>query len=95
MFMVPRHLKDHNSVSKQILPQRSVVAGSLNGGRLAKAVVGPALQRAQQRFEGRIMLRTFVDDAVLRVEGPERVVGDLLVESGLVLWNDLVSAGLK
>eukprot|EP00959_Pyramimonas_sp_CCMP1952_P337660 7071025-Pyramimonas_sp.AAC.1 len=69
--MAPRHLKDQNSISKQILPRRSVVAGSLNGGRLAKAFLGPILQQAQQRFEGRIMLRTFVDDTVLRVEGPE------------------------
>ena len=43
MFMAPRHLKDQNSVSKEIIPQRSVVAGSLNGGRLAKAFLGPLM----------------------------------------------------
>eukprot|EP00959_Pyramimonas_sp_CCMP1952_P221891 4638896-Pyramimonas_sp.AAC.1 len=40
------------------------------------------------------MLRTFVDDAVLRVESPESVVGDLLVEFGCALCNDFGADGL-
>ena len=64
-------------------------------GRLAKAFVGPILQRSHAEYERQIMSRTFVDDAIVRVEGTEKNVGDILVKAGGSLCADMVEADLK
>eukprot|EP00959_Pyramimonas_sp_CCMP1952_P139419 2917647-Pyramimonas_sp.AAC.1 len=58
----------HGWVSDIIDAERSIVAGSFNGGKLAKVYLGPTLQRAHVNHT-HAGLWTFVDDTVARTEG--------------------------
>ena len=82
MFLAPRHLRERKWASRSILPYRSLVAGSPHGGKLDKAMLGPVLQEAHQRYQLNVMMRTFVDDTVIRAEGTVEGVSDTLISAG-------------
>ncbi|CAK0869093.1 unnamed protein product, partial [Prorocentrum cordatum] len=82
MFPAPRYLRGRRRVSRDILPAKSLVAGSPRGGKLAKAVQGPILYDAHLRYQRSIVIRTFIDDAAIRVEGTVRSGADALIEAG-------------
>ncbi|CAK0897887.1 unnamed protein product, partial [Prorocentrum cordatum] len=95
LFLAPRHLKDRLWLSKAIQPEKSLMAGSLQSGRFAKAFMGPMPDRAHINYGLRILLRTFVDDTVVRAEGTAHEVGSLMIDSCTSLASDFVDAGLK
>ncbi|CAK0907803.1 unnamed protein product, partial [Prorocentrum cordatum] len=71
MYLAPRYLREGQWLSKAITVGKSVAAGSPHGGELVKAMLGPPLQAAHQRYQLSIMMRTFVDDTIIRTEGTE------------------------
>eukprot|EP00959_Pyramimonas_sp_CCMP1952_P067019 1399453-Pyramimonas_sp.AAC.1 len=56
--LAPRALKDRNWLSRRIQAQRGIVAGSPNGGRMAKAFLGPIMEKAHQQYGMQILLKT-------------------------------------
>jgi len=50
LFLSPRYLRMHGWVSDIIDPQRSIVAGSAHGGKLAKVYPGPILAKAHANY---------------------------------------------
>eukprot|EP00959_Pyramimonas_sp_CCMP1952_P126477 2645261-Pyramimonas_sp.AAC.1 len=94
IWLAPRALKDRSWVSHTVQAQRGTVAGSLDGGRMAKAFLGPIMERAHQRYGMQILLRTFVDHAGVRVEGTAKQTTSLTIESGAMGCDQLRQAGL-
>ena len=73
----------------------SLLAGSPHGGKLAKAMLGANMQSAHAQYWLSIMVRTFVDDAVIRAEGTVAVATDALISAGGYLGQMLQNeAGL-
>ncbi|CAK0847722.1 unnamed protein product [Prorocentrum cordatum] len=94
MHLTPRLLKERQWVSREVQPWRSILAGSPEGVRLAKAFMGPILHRAQLTKQADIGLWTFVDDTVLRSQGTEAKVEKQLIDNGAMLGECLKEAGL-
>ena len=69
LSLAPRFLKERKWLSREILPWRSLVAGSPHGAQLAKAFLGPLLHQAQLNYQARIGLWTYVDDTAVRSQG--------------------------
>eukprot|EP00959_Pyramimonas_sp_CCMP1952_P376200 7879877-Pyramimonas_sp.AAC.1 len=82
MSPAPRYLRERQWASREILPTKSLVAGSPHGGKLAKAMLGPLLHSAHLRFQHSIMMRTSIDDTIIRAKGTARAVTDTLIQAG-------------
>ena len=94
MFLAPRYLRERQWISRPITIGKSLVAGSPHGGKLAKALLGPILQRAHEKYQFSIMMKTFVDDTIIRSEGTASNVETTLVQAGTSIGHDMLSAGL-
>ena len=49
LFLAPRVLKSRTSCSELVVPERSIVAGSAHGVKLAKVFLGPILESVHER----------------------------------------------
>eukprot|EP00959_Pyramimonas_sp_CCMP1952_P159313 3331907-Pyramimonas_sp.AAC.1 len=52
-------------------------------------MLGPLLHQAHICYQHRVMIRTFVDDAVIRVEGTASHVTDTLIEAGIFVGHKM------
>jgi len=93
-FLSPRYLRMHGWVSDIIDPQRSIVAGSAHGGKLAKVYLGPILAKAHINYT-HAGLWTFVDDTVARTEGEPTQVAKDLTAVGTILCDGMTKAELR
>eukprot|EP00959_Pyramimonas_sp_CCMP1952_P385340 8076134-Pyramimonas_sp.AAC.1 len=57
IFLAPRYLKERQWISKPIKVGKSLAAGSPHGGKLAKVLLGPILQRAHDKYQFSIMMK--------------------------------------
>ena len=94
LFLSPRYLRMRGWVSDIIDPQRSIVAGSAHGGKLAKVYLGPILAKAHINYT-HAGLWTFVDDTVARTEGEPTQVARDLTAVGTILCDGMTKAELK
>ncbi|CAK0910541.1 unnamed protein product, partial [Prorocentrum cordatum] len=88
----PRHLRQRAWLGRRLQPERSVVAGSGNGGKLAQVMLGPAIARAHRACE-RAQLWTFIDDAVIRSVGTRQSVKADVYQAAVALKQGLDEAG--
>eukprot|EP00959_Pyramimonas_sp_CCMP1952_P031254 655088-Pyramimonas_sp.AAC.1 len=73
LYAGPRHLRQRAWLGRRLQPERSVVAGSVHGGKLAKVMLGPVIARAHRACE-RAQLWTLIDDTVIRSAGTRQTI---------------------
>eukprot|EP00959_Pyramimonas_sp_CCMP1952_P307111 6427635-Pyramimonas_sp.AAC.1 len=61
---------------------------------MAKAFPGPVMEKAHQQYGMQIILRTFVDDTVIRVEGAAKQTTSTTITAGATVCEQLQQVGL-
>eukprot|EP00959_Pyramimonas_sp_CCMP1952_P145411 3044340-Pyramimonas_sp.AAC.1 len=87
----PRHLRQRAWLGRGLQPERSVVAGSVHGGKLAKVMLGPVIARAHRACE-RAQLWAFIDDAVIRSVDTRQTVKADMYKAAVALKQGLDEA---
>eukprot|EP00959_Pyramimonas_sp_CCMP1952_P087298 1826405-Pyramimonas_sp.AAC.1 len=94
LYAGPRHLRQRAWLGRRLQPERSVVAGSAHGGKLAKVMLGPVVAHAHRACE-RAQLWTFIDDTVIRSAGARQAVKVDMCKAAVALKQGLDEAGFE